>query len=129
MTDPDDRKSVNHYDDAGRLQQQEHFASGASVAERTVSYGYDDDNNLTSWGDGAISAVIQFDKNNRKLSETVDYGAFSLSHSYTYDEAGKKKTYTGPDGVKITYHWDKSLLSRIEIPTEGSIYYNSYKWS
>ena len=129
VTDPDGRKTVNHYDDASRLDWQEHFAIGVTTPERTVDYDYDENNNLTGWGDGTISAVIVFDKNDRKTDETVDYGAFSLSHGYTYDEAGNKKTYTGPDGVTITYHWDKARLFRIEIPGEGSIYYNSYMWN
>jgi hypothetical protein len=43
------------------------------------------------------------------------------------DAAGNKQSFTGPDNVTITYHWDKGLLTRVAIPNQGSIYYNSYK--
>ncbi len=39
----------------------------------------------------------------RKLSETVNYGAFSKTFSYSYDANGLKKTFTTPDGTIYEY--------------------------
>ncbi|MEW8692850.1 MAG: RHS repeat-associated core domain-containing protein [Candidatus Thiodiazotropha endolucinida] len=128
-TDPDGRRTVNTYDDANQLVNQVHYAPGATDPERTVSYSYDDNSNLTGWSDGAISATLVYDVNNRKTSETVNYGSFSLTHSYTYDAAGNKRTYTGPDNITVTYHRVNDQLNRIELPNEGSITYNSYRWN
>jgi RHS repeat-associated protein len=128
-TDPDGRRTANSYDAADRLITQVHYAPGATEPERTITYGYDDNDNLASWSDGAISATLVYDENDRKTQETVNYGAFSLTHRYTYDGAGNKRTYTGPDNITVTYHRVNGQLSRIELPEEGSITYNSYQWS
>ncbi|MBT3015939.1 MAG: RHS domain-containing protein [Candidatus Thiodiazotropha sp. (ex Clathrolucina costata)] len=128
-TDPDGRRTVNTYDDANQLETQAHYAPGATDPERTVTYSYDANGNFTGWNDGAISTTLVYDVNNRKTSETVNYGSFSLTHSYTYDAAGNKRTYTGPDNITVTYHRVNDQLNRIELPNEGSITYNSYRWN
>jgi RHS repeat-associated protein len=128
-TDPDGRRTVNTYDIANQLDTQIHYAPGATDPERTISYSYDDNGNLTGWSDGNFSATLGYDENNRKISETLNYGSFSLSHSYTYDAAGNKQTYTGPDSITVTYHRVSDQLNRIELPEEGSITYNSYRWN
>ncbi|WP_071932431.1 RHS repeat-associated core domain-containing protein [Candidatus Thiodiazotropha endoloripes] len=128
-TDPDGRRTVSIYDEAGQLETQAHYAPGATDPERSITYTYDHSGNMTGWSDGAVNAILVYDENNQKTSETVNYGAFSLSHGYTYDSAGNKRTYTGPDGITITYHHVNDQLNRIELPNEGSITYNSYRWS
>jgi len=129
MTDPAGRKTEYQYDTANRLVQQRHFAPAAATPERTVDFTYDVNGNLTRWSDGSYSAAYGYDKNDRKLTETVDYGAFSLAYSYSYDAAGNKASYTGPDAVTVTYHWDKARLSRIALPGAGSIGYAGYTWN
>ncbi|MEW8660623.1 MAG: RHS repeat-associated core domain-containing protein [Candidatus Thiodiazotropha endolucinida] len=129
ITDPDGRRTVNTYDEADQLASQAHYAPGATDPERTVTYSYDPNGNLAGWNDGAISATLVYDVNNHKTSEAVNYGSFSLTHSYTYDAAGNKHTYTGPDNITITYHRVNDQLNRIELPNEGSITYNSYRWN
>ena len=127
--DPDGRRTAYAYDDTNRLTQQRHYLPNTATPERTVDFTYDANGNLLSWSDGSYSATYTYDKNDRKLSETVAYGAFSLSHHYTYDAAGNKASYTAPDGTVITYHWDKDRLQRIELPTVGSINYARYRWA
>lgn len=129
MTDPVGRRTEYQYDKANRLVQQRHFAPATATPERTVDFGYDTNGNLISWSDGSYSAAYTYDNNDRKLTETVDYGAFSLSYSYTYDAAGNKASYTGPDAATVTYHWDKARLNRIALPGAGSINYASYRWN
>ncbi|MEW8203091.1 MAG: RHS repeat-associated core domain-containing protein, partial [Candidatus Thiodiazotropha endolucinida] len=128
-TDPDGRRTVNTYDEANQLVIKDRYAPGTTDPERTVAYSYDLNGNLTGWNDGAISATLVYDVNNRKTSEAINYGSFSLTHSYTYDAAGNKRTYTGPDNITVTYHRVNDQLNRIELPIEGSIIYNSYRWS
>jgi large repetitive protein len=129
VTDADGRRTVNSYDVANRLITQQHYAPGATEAQRTVSYTYDANDNLTGWSDATLSATLSYDENNRKTEETVNYGSFSLTHRYTYDAAGNKQSYTGPDGVTVTYHRTQDQLSRLELPDEGSITYNNYDWN
>ncbi|MCU7920885.1 MAG: hypothetical protein KZQ95_21385 [Candidatus Thiodiazotropha sp. (ex Epidulcina cf. delphinae)] len=98
-TDPDGRKTVNSYDEANQLISQAHYAPGQTTAERTITYSYDPNGNLIGWSDGTLSATRVYDENNRKTQETVNYGTFSLTHRYTYDAAGNKQSYTGPDNM------------------------------
>jgi hypothetical protein len=42
---------------------------------------------------------LTYDALNRKLSESVNYGPFSKTYSYTYDARGNKASYTSPEGV------------------------------
>jgi len=39
----------------------------------------------------------------RKTVETVNYGPFEKSYSYTYYKNGFKKSFTSPDGIIYTY--------------------------
>ena len=43
---------------------------------------------------------------------------------------GLKKTFTGPDGAAIDYIYDENnRISRIAIPGQGQITYNTYQWN
>jgi len=68
-----------------------------------------------------------YDALGRKLSTSINYGAFTLTSSQTYYKNGQKKSYTGADGVTINYTYNISnRLQTISIPGEGSFIYNSY---
>jgi len=49
------------------------YAAGA-VPAKTIDLTYDAAGNLASYGDGTTSALYSYDGNNRKLSETMNYG-------------------------------------------------------
>lgn len=66
----------------------------------------------------------------RKVSETVDYGTFSLSYAYTYYRNNLKESFTGPDNITYTYSYDgNNQLTAIQIPGKGFITYTAYQWN
>ena len=82
-----------------------------------------------TYDDGTTTGTYGYDDVARKLTETVNYGLFSLNHSYVYYKNGRKKRYTGPDGVTIEYDYDNNnQLSRIGIPEQGPITTNRHHW-
>jgi len=85
------------YDGQGRLETIS-YADG-----KTVTLSYDADSNLADYDDGETSATYTYDDLGRKLTETVDYGAFTKEFSYTYYKNGLKKTFTMPDGTMYEY--------------------------
>ena len=119
------------YDELDQLTQVNHFATGDhSTPVKTISFTYDTLGHLTSYVDGTTSAVYTYDDLHRKTTETVDYGAFTLSYAYTYYDNGLKKSFTGPDGVTLTYTYDdNNRLTRINIPGQGDVTRNTFQWN
>jgi RHS repeat-associated protein len=122
------------YDADNRLTQAQYFSDLASAADplntqKTVNFSYDARDNLSAYDDGQTSASYQYDLANRLTQATVNYGAFSLTYSYTFDANGRKKTFTGPDNITYTYHYTPNgQLASVQIPGEGSYTVNQYQW-
>ena len=129
--DAKNQKTVYDYDGAGRLTEIRYFATSDDTAPvKTVTFIYDAAGNLTGYDDGTTSAVYSYDDLNRKIGETVNYGPFALTNSYTYYNNGLKETFTGPDGVTYSYTYDAAnQLTGVEIPGQGTITYSSYTWN
>ncbi len=125
------QKTTYEYDPAGRLTRIRYFAAGNhNSPQKTVSFSYDKAGNLVSYSDGTTSGTYSYDALNRKLAETVNYGAFSLGHGYSYYKNGLKKTFTGPDGNSYGYTYDaNNQLAAVEIPAVGSITWSQYTWN
>jgi YD repeat-containing protein len=68
-------------------------------------FGYDAAGNLISWSNESASGTLSYDELNRKIGETVNYGGFSKSFSYGYDQRGNKVSYTDPEGIAHTYEY------------------------
>ncbi|MCP4289030.1 MAG: RHS repeat protein, partial [Gammaproteobacteria bacterium] len=111
------------YESQGRLQTIT-YADG-----KTVTLSYDADVNLAGYDDGITSATYTYDGLGRKLSETVDYGTFTKTFSYTYYQNGLKKTFTGPDGITYEYTYGgNNELREVRIPGVGAITIPEYTW-
>ena len=131
IIDAKNQKIKYAYDDTGRRVNARYYEAGDHTTPvKTVTFTYDNAGNLLSYDDGSTSAQYQYDDLYRKITENVDYGAFSLGHSYGYYKNGLKKSFTGPDDVTYTYAYDNNnQLAEVIIPTVGSINYNSYTWN
>ncbi len=129
--DAKNQKTEYQYDDAGRLVEIRYFDPVDPVNPvKVVSFTYDNVGNLTTYDDAATSATYGYDDAYRKVSESVNYGAFQLSNAYTYHKNGTKKSFAGPDGIVYGYSYDaNNQLTGVEIPGKGFITYTSYTWN
>jgi len=118
------------YDDDGQLAHWLEYAADDTLS-RKIDFTFDEVGNLTNWSDGTLSADSVYDDADRLLSETVHYGGgVALSRSYTYYANNQIQSYTGPDGVTITYAYDPTgQLQQVSIPGEGSIAVTEWRWN
>ncbi|MGE0086302.1 MAG: RHS repeat-associated core domain-containing protein [Desulfococcaceae bacterium] len=129
-TDAKAQKTGYDYDDAGRMKTIRYYAASENTPQKTVNFDYYPNGTLKSYADGKTSAAYTYDKLNRKISETVNYGDFQLVYGYAYYKNGLKKTFTMPDGTVYGYTYDSNnQLTGIEIPGKGTIAYSAYKWN
>ena len=128
--DAKNQKTEYDYDAANRLVRIRYYESGDwQSTVKTVEFHYDPAGNLAGYSDGVTSAEYSYDDLNRKTGETVDYGSFSLSYSYTYYNNGLKRSFTGPNSVEYTYAYDdNNQLVSVSIPDVGIIAVNETKW-
>ena len=140
VVDPKGQLQKHLYDTADRSIGVELYSSAAgylvepptipAVPEKIISYNYNNANSLTYFNDGVFSGTYGYDDMQRLIAETVDYGAFTKSHAYTYTPTGKKASLTHPDGTVNEYHYDNvDRLNRIVIPGQGTITVNEFNWT
>ncbi len=72
------------------------YYDSSAAQTGSVTFSYDTSGNLTGYDDGDTSATYTYDDLGRKLTETVNYGTFSKTFSYTYYPNGQKQTLTCP---------------------------------
>jgi RHS repeat-associated protein len=132
--DPKGHVKKYTYDDSGRMIAESHYLSSIDLTNnndvRTTSYSYNNLDRPTGYSDGVVSAgTTTYDPRGlRKISESVNYGSFSLSYSYNYFANGLKQSFTGPDGATVNYSYDaNNQLATVQLPA-GNITVNSYKW-
>ncbi len=121
------------YDTANRQTQEEQFGvTGGmlnSAPSRTIVFGYDPRNLLTSYDDGTTSATYGYDNKGQKTQETVNFGSFAKTLQYVYQANGKKATLTYPDGTQVQYTYDTNNQLKTLVTPQGTIAYNSYQWT
>lgn len=128
-TDAKGQQTQYAYDAANQQTTVSYFAANSVTPSQTVTFTYDANDNLSTWNDGEISATLSYDDRNRKTGESIDYGPFSLSYSYTYYPNGNKQSFTGPDGITYDYSFDAAnQFSSINLPGQGAITTNAYEW-
>jgi len=96
-TDAKNQTSVYTYDNAGRMTQI--VQTDAASNTKTIGFTYDDAGNLLTYNDGTTSASYTYDNLYRKTQETTNYGAFSLTTSYSYNKTERRRplrTRTAP---------------------------------
>ncbi|WGZ96377.1 MAG: polymorphic toxin-type HINT domain-containing protein [Candidatus Thiothrix putei] len=126
--------STYEYDADDRLVSSRYFDNEADSADianarKTVTYGYDVLNRLTRYDDGVTSGSYTYDAADRLTSWTTNYGSFSKTAAYSYYPNGLKKSFTGPDGITVTYSYDNNnQLQTVSIPGQGSFVVNENQW-
>jgi RHS repeat-associated protein len=95
------------YDALDRLKQLTYNGGSA------ISYGYNDDGDLTSLVDNTGTTTFGYDKDNRQQTKTLPG---SVSVSVTYDAVGNIKTYTDSGGT-VNYDYDPAnRMTSVEEP-------------
>src|SRR6266568_2027594 len=90
------------YDKANRLTE-------TSFNDNTKhTFGFDKNGNLISYATPDVSATLDYDRANRRTSETVTIGAVTKTYSYSYDTKGNKATFTSPEGITYSYTYNKN---------------------
>ncbi len=130
VTDGKEQVLVQTFDRANRQSLAEYFVDeDVQAPQKTVSFTYNAVNRLTGYDDGNYSAVYDYDNMYRLLNETVAYGAFDLSHSYTYSPTGKKASLTQPNNQTNTYYYDAAdRLNQVAIANVGTVTINQFDW-
>lgn len=122
------QKVVNEFDAVGFVTTRREYDDQA-VLKKTTVFTYDAVGNLLTWSDGTHSADRTYDDADQLASETVNFGAFGLSHAYTYHGNGDIKTYTGPDGSAVEYGYDGAgQLEGLTIPGVGTLSITDWQW-
>lgn len=109
------------YDKASRLTEVA-YADG-----KKDSFSYDAAGNMTGYANESVTGSITYDELNRKTSETVNYGTFSKTYSYTYDAKGNKASFTSPEGKIFGYGYNKKNQLKT-IAFDGKSIAFDYQW-
>lgn len=144
MIDAKNNKVSHAYDGANRLIETRRYgkASGTLVLQETLTYSYDDANNLTDWSivdaqNAArnVSGSATYDDANRRIAETVIYPTLngattSLNYSASYGLAGNKTGIIYPDGTAINFDYSThKQLQSVSIPNEGTLSVTGFTWT
>ena len=130
-TDANGRKTVYSYDLYNRLIKTEIFESTtATEPSKTITYTFNKVGSLTGYNDTITSATYGYDDLQRRVSETVHYGTFSLSHGYSYYGNGSKMSYTDPAGRTRTWNYDQAGRAiGLDLGATGVVSTNSFSWN
>jgi len=131
MFRPSGRTSRFTYDLLGRLIRTRHFDGPRErSAASTITMVYDAVGNLVSYDDGVTRGVYAYDALDRRITETVNFGDFTLEQHIGFEANGRRGAYTGPDGETRRYAYDAAdRLVAIGVPGLGAIQAGEYQWN
>lgn len=130
VIDANGRRQSHGYDDAGRQIHSRFYDSAvATIPVMEFIYSWNARDDLIGWSANGVSSTLSYDTLGRFTGETLNYGPFSLSYSYTYYANGLKATFTGPDSITYTFVYDNAdRLTGVQVPGEGIISVNEFQW-
>jgi len=124
-------KSQFIYTDAGLVTETKYYKQQSdTVAQKSITYNYNTVGLLSEYNDGTSSASYDYNANNQLTDININYGLFSKDYHYSYYPNGLKQSYTNPEGITYYYSYDgNGQLRTLNIPGEGQISINDYKWT
>jgi len=127
---PEDEQTDLTYSDAGRLLSTKIYKNQSdTVPQKTIDYTYDTIGQLKRVDDSTTQTDYAYNAQGHLTDITTNYGPFSKHIAYSYYANGLKKSYTNPEGIEYSYHYDgNGQLQRIDIPNTGSYNINDYRW-
>jgi RHS repeat-associated protein len=125
-TEPNGDAQLITYDNDGRATDFAWFAAAnPATPQKAVTYSYDANGRMTGYSMADSSASFGYDEKGRKTSETVNFGPFSRTRSWTYHPDDRIHTYTDATGSTRTYNYDEAgRLAGISLPGTGEITYS-----
>lgn len=119
------------YDDADQLIRLDMYPSHElTTPDKVVSFTYNQLGLIEGYDDGDTSASYTYTALGQLASVTTDYGPFSKTIQYQYNEDGVLSSYTNPEGVTYRYTYNKAgRPSAVEIPEVGVIGITDYQWT
>ena len=128
ITRPDGSQIKRQFNAKGEVTRIDEYPTGLSPPAKTIIYTRDDDGRVTGYSDGVTTGAYGFDAVGRLASETVNYGTFSATNSYTYYDNGLMKTCTSPAGTVSTYSYDSgNRLLGVQVSGVGEFSVTAYQ--
>jgi YD repeat-containing protein len=85
-----------------------YVAGDLTTPVKTVTFGYDAPGRITGYDDGTTSGSYTYDDLGRKISEPVDYGAFTKILTTQYYANGLKRSFALPGSDPVSYAYDEN---------------------
>ncbi|MCX4024712.1 RHS domain-containing protein [Endozoicomonas sp. SM1973] len=123
-------KRLYHYDEVGQLIKLEVFTQQADEKPaRVVELTYDVVGLLTHYKDNEVEISYHYSTLGELETTTVNYGPFSKTFTYGYNEHGQIQAYTTPEGVTYEYSYTPNgEFKSLKIPSVGQLIVNQYQW-
>ena len=129
VTYPKGNKRVTTSDAQGRVSNVSIFAAGATQAESSWSYEYDELDQVTAIKDanGQVLKSFTYDEEGAVTSAASRIGSQLFTESYSYASSGRLQSMTRVDGAIVTFGYDdEGRLTSLSNPTLGLISFSDF---
>jgi RHS repeat-associated protein len=127
-TDAKNQRTQYIYNKISQLEKISYYTGKDATPVKSVTFTYDKTGHLTSYDDGITMGTYNYDTLGRKVSETINFGSFKKTNTYSYYQNGLKKTFTGSNQITYGYLYQANQLTGTQIPDNGFIRID-YKWN